>query len=111
MAEQALPYARLVRFVLPLAVTTVLMNFSVALERIPSAMGKARVVLIMGLIGSWVGQVPGVFIAVNFWRRDLVGLYTGMAAGYGLLCLLFVVFISRVSWVQVTKDVLKTHQK
>jgi len=54
------------------------MNFSVALERIPVAMGRTKTVLIIGLIGSWLGQVPGVFLFTIFWRHDLVGLFTGM---------------------------------
>lgn len=54
------------------------MNFSVALERIPIAMGHTRTVLIIGLIGSWAGQIPGVFLLTHFWRKDLVGLFTGM---------------------------------
>ncbi len=62
-----------------------LMNFSVALERIPMAMGQTRTVLIIGLIGSWAGQVPGVFLLVHFWRQDLVGLFTGMV-GAGCFC-------------------------
>ena len=41
----------------PLAVVTTLMNFSVALERVPVAMGRTKVVLFFGLIGSWIGQV------------------------------------------------------
>ena len=54
------------------------MNLSVALERIPMAMGRTKTVLIIGLIGSWAGQIPGVFLLVNFWKRDLVGLFCGM---------------------------------
>ena len=45
------------------------MNLSVALERIPVAVGKTKIVLYMGLIGSWVGQVPGVALCVYFWRK------------------------------------------
>jgi hypothetical protein len=56
----------------------ILMNLSVALEAIPQAMGRTRAVLVIGLIGSWAGQVPGVFALVYLWRKDLVGLFTGM---------------------------------
>ena len=41
----------------PLAVVTALMDFSVALECVPVAMGRTKVVLFFGLIGSWIGQV------------------------------------------------------
>ena len=37
------------------------MNFAVALERVPSSMGKAKEVLFMGVIGSWGGQVSVLF--------------------------------------------------
>eukprot|EP00854_Cymbomonas_tetramitiformis_P014638 gene14638-17293_t len=70
---------------IPLAVMMVVMNLSVNLERIPMAMGRTKEVLIMGLVGSWVGQVPGVLLCTQLWRKDLVGLYTGVAAGYALL--------------------------
>jgi hypothetical protein len=41
----------------PLAAVVVLMNLSVVLERIPLAMGRSKIILAMGLMGSWVGQV------------------------------------------------------
>merc|ERR1712039_442795 len=65
-----------------------LMNFAVVLEKIPIAVGRTKTLFWMGVIGSWVGQVPGAFLAVHYWRDDSVGLYLGSAAGYGLLCVL-----------------------
>ena len=59
-----------------------LMNCGSTLDRIAISIGKAKAVLIVGLIGSWLGQVPGVLLLTFLWRRDLVGLFTGMAAGY-----------------------------
>ena len=73
-----------VRF--PMVAMMVLMNMAVVMERIPMAMGRSTVVLVVGLVGSWAGQVPGVLVGVFWWRGDLVGLFTGVAAGYGLLC-------------------------
>lgn len=35
------------------------------------------------------GQVPAVFLCTQYWRHDLVGLYTGMAIGYALLVILY----------------------
>eukprot|EP00549_Striatella_unipunctata_P007765 CAMPEP_0118689444 /NCGR_PEP_ID=MMETSP0800-20121206/9495_1 /TAXON_ID=210618 ORGANISM="Striatella unipunctata, Strain CCMP2910" /NCGR_SAMPLE_ID=MMETSP0800 /ASSEMBLY_ACC=CAM_ASM_000638 /LENGTH=467 /DNA_ID=CAMNT_0006586847 /DNA_START=108 /DNA_END=1508 /DNA_ORIENTATION=- len=70
---------------LPFVATLVFMNLSVALERIPLSMGRTTEVFWYGFIGSWCGQVPGVFICVTFWKKDLTGLYSGMAIGYLLV--------------------------
>lgn len=42
-----------------------------------------------GLVASWGGQVPAVFLCTSYWRNDLIGLYTGMVVGYGVLVLLY----------------------
>jgi len=39
-----------------------------------------------------------VLLCVNFWRRDLVGLYTGVAAGYLLLGVLLGSAICTINW-------------
>eukprot|EP01065_Artemidia_motanka_P038312 TRINITY_DN47159_c0_g1_i1.p1 TRINITY_DN47159_c0_g1~~TRINITY_DN47159_c0_g1_i1.p1 ORF type:complete len:536 (+),score=146.50 TRINITY_DN47159_c0_g1_i1:75-1610(+) len=70
----------------PLAWLTFVMVLSVALERIPMTMGRTKSVFAMGLVGSWIGQVPGVFLCVKLWKKDLVRLYVGAAIGYTLLC-------------------------
>lgn len=72
----------------PLATTVFTMNAAVVFERVPMAMGRTRAVLILGFAGSWVGQVPAVLLCVNFWKRDLVAVYTGVSIGYALLTLL-----------------------
>mmetsp|Transcript_23732 Transcript_23732/g.32674 ORF Transcript_23732/g.32674 Transcript_23732/m.32674 type:complete len:508 (-) Transcript_23732:78-1601(-) len=82
---------------LPLAWMMVVMNFSVNLERIPLAMGRSRAVMFLGFVGSWVGQVPAVVLLTQYWRNDLVGLYTGCAIGYTLLVVLY-------SWLVLTSD-------
>jgi MATE family multidrug resistance protein len=73
----------------PFMTTLVLMNLSVAIERIPYSMGRTREVFWYGFIASWGGQVPGVFFCLRYWRTDLVGLYTGMTLGYAMLTLLY----------------------
>merc|ERR1719218_444957 len=88
----------------PLGVVTALMNFSVALERVPVAMGRTRMVLFFGLIGSWIGQVPGVFLCTLLWRKDLVGLFTGMCIGYGILCCMYVVLIMRTNFEKIVRE-------
>ena len=82
----------------PLAVVMSLMNLSVALERIPISMGRTKTVLIVGLIGSWIGQVPGVYLLTKFWKADLVALFTGMGVGYAIICIMYIVSIARTDW-------------
>jgi MATE family multidrug resistance protein len=74
---------------LPFTVTLVLMNLSVAIEKIPYSMGRTSEVFWMGAIASWGAQVPAVFLTTAYWRSDLVGLYWGMAAGYAVLVFLY----------------------
>lgn len=62
----------------PFTLTLVLMNLSVALERIPYSMGRTKEVFWYGFIASWGGQVPAVALSIKYWRADLVGVYTGM---------------------------------
>ena len=73
----------------PFAITLVVMNMSVAIEKVPYAMGRTQAVFWMGLVASWGAQVPAVFLFTTFWRDDLVGLYTGMAVGYAVLVVLY----------------------
>jgi len=74
---------------LPFCVTLALMNLSVALEKVPFSMGRTKEVFWSGFIGSWAGQVPFSILLTKVWRRDLVGLYTGMAIGYLMLSILY----------------------
>lgn len=39
-------------------------------------------------------QVPAVFLCTTYWRNDLIGLYTGMCIGYGVLVVLYSVIAS-----------------
>uniref|UniRef100_A0A061S3Z1 Protein DETOXIFICATION n=1 Tax=Tetraselmis sp. GSL018 TaxID=582737 RepID=A0A061S3Z1_9CHLO len=82
----------------PMVAMMVLMNLAVLLERVPMAMGRSKVVLGIGLVGSWVGQVPGVLGGVFLWRHDLVGLFSGVAAGYALLCAMLAGIILTTDW-------------
>ena len=49
----------------PLAAMMVTFGMACFLERVPMAMGQAKVVMYLGLIGSWLGQVPGVNTAID----------------------------------------------
>ncbi len=82
----------------PLASTILSQNLSVALERIVVSVGKAREIFVVGLIGSWGGQVPGVLLCTIFWRNDLVGLYVGVTAGYAITVVIYAVLIAKFDW-------------
>jgi len=84
---------------IPFTITLVLMNLSVAIERIPYSMGRTKEVFWLGFIASWGAQVPAVTLLTKYWRDDLVGLYTGMAFGYFVLAVLY-------GWVTLTRYVL-----
>jgi len=88
---------------LPFTLTLCFMNLAVAIERIPYAMGRTKEIFWMGFVASWGGQVPGVILMTHYWRADLVGLYTGMAIGYALLCVLYGIITIRryAGWVVV----------
>jgi len=94
----------------PLAFFAITMNMAVALERVPMAMGRTGEVFVLGLCGSWIGQVPGVILCTTFWRNDLVGLFTGVCCGYGLLCVMFTVLIFNTNW-QEYADAAKERSK
>ena len=74
---------------IPFTLTLVLMNLSVAIERIPYSMGRTKEVFWYGFIASWGAQVPAVIICTRYWRDDLLGLYSGMAVGYFALAVLY----------------------
>lgn len=52
----------------------------------------------VGLLGSWAGQVPCVYLCTRYWRHDGYGMYVGVALGYGMLDLLLLVYILRTDW-------------
>ena len=39
-----------------------------------------------------------MLLATRYWRNDLVGVYTGVAAGYALLCVLFQLVVVSSDW-------------
>lgn len=82
----------------PFTLTLVLMNLSVAIERIPYSMGRTKEVFWYGFIASWGAQVPGVILLTKFWRNDLVGLYWGMGIGYLVLTILYGWIVMNSDW-------------
>jgi len=88
----------------PFAAFVGLMNLAVVLERIPVTVGRPRVTFWMGVVGSWAGQVPGALLCTRVWRGDLVGLYTGSALGYALLCVLLASACLTFDWDELTAE-------
>lgn len=89
---------------IPFTVTLVLMNFSVALEKVPYSMGRTNEVFWYGFIASWGFQVPGVIFLTTYWRDDLIGLYSGMAIGYFALVLLYGGIVLMSDWKKYAED-------
>ena len=46
----------------------------------------------------WHEQVPSVFLLLHFWQRTLSAVYLGVAAGYGLLCMLLTSALASLDW-------------
>mmetsp|Transcript_21434 Transcript_21434/g.32011 ORF Transcript_21434/g.32011 Transcript_21434/m.32011 type:complete len:502 (-) Transcript_21434:195-1700(-) len=71
------------------------MNLAVSLERIPMAMGRTSDIFWAGLFGSWLGQVPAVFLFTEYWSDDISGLYMGVFVGYLFLVIILGVMTAR----------------
>lgn len=89
---------------LTLALATVLMNLAVVLEGLLMTTGRTRAVLLVGLAGSWLGQVPAVFLLLRLWQRTLSAVYLGVSFGYGLLCVLLATTLCRLDWEAVAAE-------
>ena len=94
------------RCALPLAATTVLMNLSVAFEGIVKAMGRPKIVLYIGLMGSWVFQAPAVILFTQFvhYKSKLYVLYCGVAVGYLAVCSCLAAVILSTNWNKVAEE-------
>ena len=68
------------------------------------AQGRARSVLFLALVGSWLGQVPAVFLCTRLWRDDLVGLYAGTALGYALLLCMQAWLLAHSDWNKYARE-------
>ena len=66
--------------------------------------GRTRTVLIAGLGGSWLGQVPVAFLLLKCWEKSLRSVYLGVAAGYGLLCVLLALSLACLDWEAVSAE-------
>lgn len=89
---------------LPFVLVLVTQNLAILLEQIPITMGRTSVVLWIGVIGSWVGQVPGVLLCFWLWKKDLVSIFTGVAAGYFITVVLLAVAVVTSDWARYSKE-------
>lgn len=92
---------------LPLSLVMVFQNLAILLEQIPVTMGRTSMVLAIGFVGSWLGQVPGVLVCFWLWRKDIVGLYAGVAAGYGLTAVLLGCVVVTSDWSRYSMEARK----
>lgn len=88
----------------PLAGFVATMNFAVAIERILTTAGRARTVLVAGLIGSWAGQVPFAYVLTKYWQHNLTGMYTGVSIGYSILIVGYMFSILTLDWHEVVRE-------
>lgn len=83
---------------LTFTLSLVLMNLSVAIERIPYAMGRTKEVFWMGFVASWFAQVPAVILLTRYWRNDLIGVYWGTTFGYFVVTILYARIVLKSDW-------------
>ncbi|CAD7925030.1 unnamed protein product [Amoebophrya sp. A120] len=76
------------------------MNLSVALESFLITLKKNALVLKATLIGSWLGQVPAVFVLLVGFGESLSHVYWGVSIGYFILCALYWNALRSVLWHQ-----------
>ena len=61
-------------------------------------MGRTQAAMWLGAVGSWLVQVPCVWASLQFWRADIIGLYTGVSAGYIVMIGALGIFLRNASW-------------
>lgn len=64
------------------------------------AMGRARAVLFIGVVGSWMFQVPLAFVFTKYFsfQDPLYRLFTGVLSGYFVICVLMTFMIIFADW-------------
>merc|ERR1711879_156696 len=91
----------------PFLLALIFMNVSVAIERVLMSMGRTSEVFWMGVVGSWFGQVPGVYFLTSYWSFDLIGLYSGVAIGYLLLVFLYGTLAYTSDWKKYSDEAIR----
>lgn len=82
------------------------MNVAVFLERVLLTMGRPKLVMVLNLFGSWGAQVPAVILLSKYYHgvQPIVGLFWGVAVGYGVLDLGFLFFIFTSDWAKLSRE-------
>jgi multidrug resistance protein, MATE family len=98
---------------LPMTIVTVFMPLSVALEKIPLSMGRSRVVLFFGLIGSWALQVPLAFCFTHYleFETPIFRLFLGVGLGYVGVCILLLIYIFTCDFASAARDAVANAEK
>eukprot|EP00037_Helgoeca_nana_P029507 m.352862 g.352862 ORF g.352862 m.352862 type:complete len:501 (+) comp27988_c0_seq1:22-1524(+) len=93
-----------IRFALSAMMVT--MNVAVFLERVLLTMGRPKLVMVLNLFGSWGAQVPAVILLSKYYHgvQPIVGLFWGVAVGYGVLDLGFLFFIFTSDWAKLSRE-------
>ncbi|KAJ8602361.1 hypothetical protein CTAYLR_004251 [Chrysophaeum taylorii] len=94
-----------------LAATVLFMNLAVVLERVPIACGQTNLVLACGFVGSWLGQVPAVWLCLAFWQRSLQSVYVGVCLGYAILCALYAILVVTADFNKIADDAKARSEK
>ena len=74
------------------------MSLAVVLEGLLMTTGRTKTVLIVGVVGSWCGQVPLVAFLVTFWQPTLRAVFLGVSGGYAILNVGLSVALVRLDW-------------
>ena len=60
--------------------------------------GRTTTVLVVGVVGSWCGQVPMVALLVTFWEPSLRAVFLGVSVGYAIACVGLGAALVRLDW-------------
>jgi len=97
---------------IPFCITVMTMTVSTAFTKIISGQGRARALLVVSLISSWLIHVPACIICVYVWEKSFVALYWGVAIGYIAMTLVAVALLCTSNWenlVEIARQRVETN--
>eukprot|EP01134_Creolimax_fragrantissima_P005106 CFRG5106T1 len=97
----------LVEIRVPVCLLMLFMNISFILERIVLSACRVRVNLLLAFVSSWCIQVPGSYLAITYWRRDLSSLFYASALGYACLTSMLIVVVLKMDWNKISRDAIR----
>ena len=77
---------------------------ALSLEQILVTFGRTKIVFRLGVLASWLVQVPSVYVLLVYFDADLLTIYFGVAAGYVVLAIFFTVYLLRVDWEAIIQE-------